>query len=553
MKETNVQTGYFFVACCGGRVRTVQTLFKSSQSGLQIRDSAPRHAARTVIPEPSAEIHRIRWQTLFLTKPFCLRLPLTKQAVVLLCALLALLIYFLNPFALQPGAAKVVALAVLLISLWITEAMPMPVTALLPLVLFPLLKVATIKATAAAYANEVIFLFMGGFLLGLAIEKWNLHRRIALNIVRLTGTSGNRIVLGFIVATGLISMWLSNTATTMMMFPIALSVVKVMEQNHASRSGLKNFSLSIMIAIALASNFGGIATLIGTPPNVAYAGFLSNRYQYTIGFASWLALCMPLAVLLLLLFYWVLVKWLYPNGMKKDPATTQIIDGEIAALGPYTVGEKRVFAVFLCTAALWITKDLLNKILPAALDDNMIALLGATALFVVPGSTKGEALLQWRDTKNMAWGILLLFGGGLALAGALEKAGLVESLAKWLLQFGASPFLLVFFVTLVSLFVSEVMSNIAQVLVFAPVVSGLAVDAGMHPLLLGIPMTLAASCASMLPMGTPPNAIAFSSGYIRLKDMVRVGFMMNLIAVVLITLFCWLLLPLIFSPSPLGK
>lgn len=479
-----------------------------------------------------------------------MRFPLSKPLIAFLCALAATLVYFINPFALKPEAAKVIGLATLLITLWVTEALPMPVTALLPLVLFPLLKVATIKVTAAAYANEVIFLFMGGFMLGLAIEKWNLHRRIALNIVRLTGTSGNRIILGFIVATGLISMWLSNTATTMMMFPIALSVVKVMEQNHAHKQGLQNFALSIMIAIALSSNFGGIATLIGTPPNVAYAGFINDRYHYTIGFANWLAVCMPLSVLLLLLLYVVMVKWLYPNGMKKDAATTEIIHKEIAALGPYTTAEKRVFVVFSCTALLWITKDLLNQIGLFQLDDNMIALMGAAALFIVPSGNKAEALLQWSDTKNMAWGILLLFGGGLALAGALERAGLIEQLAKWFVQFGFNSFMLIFLVTLISLFVSEVMSNIAQVLVFAPVVSGLAADAGLHPLLLGIPMTLAASCASMLPMGTPPNAIAFSSGYIKLKDMTRVGLVMNLIAVVLITVFCWLLLPLVFPLSP---
>lgn len=481
-------------------------------------------------------------------KIVCLRFSPSKPFVVVLCVLGALSMYWLNPLGVKPEAAKVIGLAVLLITLWISEAIPMPVTALLPLVLFPLLRVATIRLTAAAYANEVIFLFMGGFLLGLAIEKWNLHRRIALNIVKLTGTSGDRIILGFIVATGLISMWLSNTATTMMMFPIALSVVKVMEQSHAHKVGLKNFSLSIMIAIALASNFGGVATLIGTPPNVAYAGFVNERYHYNIGFANWMVVCTPLALLLLFSLYLVMVKWLYPNGMKRDAATTTLIHQEVAALGPYTKAEKRVLVVFGCTAVLWITKDIINQLGWFALDDSMIALIGATTLFLMPSGKEEEPLLLWSDTKNMAWGILLLFGGGLALAGALERAGLIEQLAAWIARFGFNSFMLIFLVTLVSLFVSEVMSNIAQVLVFAPVVSGLAESAGIHPLLLGIPMTLAASCASMLPMGTPPNAIAFSSGYIRLKDMTRVGLVMNVIAVILITLFCWLLLPLVLHP-----
>ncbi len=423
----------------------------------------------------------------------------------------------------------------------------MPVVALLPLILFPLFNIAPIEATAASYANPVIFLFMGGFMLGLAIQKWNLHRRIALNIVRLTGTSGDRIILGFIIATGLISMWLSNTATTMMMFPIALSVISVLKENHPDQQGATNFSLSVMIAIALASNFGGIATIIGTPPNVAYAAFIKKKYDYAISFSDWMITCVPLAILLLTCLYLVMVKWLYPNRMKADVSATTFIQKEVAGLGKYSTGEKRVLIIFICTAALWITKDLINKFTGIKLDDNMIALIGAVALFITPSGNKSEALLHWSDTKEMAWGILLLFGGGIALATALEKAGLIQQLGQWFSQFAFNQLMLIFLVTLISLFISELMSNVAQVTVFAPVVSSLAEAAHVHPLLLGIPMTLAASCASMLPMGTPPNAIAFSSGYIKLKDMTRVGFIMNIISVLLITLFCWLLLPLVFD------
>lgn len=474
----------------------------------------------------------------------------SRQVLALLVVVAAIAIYFLNPFGVEQNAALVIAFATLMIGLWVTEALPMPVVALLPLILFPLFGIAPIATTAASYANPVIFLFMGGFMLGLAIEKWNLHRRIALNIVRLTGTSGDRIILGFIISTGAISMWLSNTATTMMMFPIALSVVKVMEENHGGKKGMANFAMSIMIAIALASNFGGVATIIGTPPNVAFAGFYNKRYNETIAFADWLLLCLPLSVLLMGILYLVMVKWLYPNGMKNDSATGNIINTELAALGPFTKPEKRVFAIFLVTALLWITKDLINTVSPLKLDDNMIAIMGATALFITPAEKKGESLLEWSDTSKMAWGILLLFGGGIALASALENVGLIERLGQWFAQFGFSTLMLIFLVTVISLFVSEVMSNVAQVIVFAPVVSGLAEAAQLHPLILGIPMTLAASCASMLPMGTPPNAIAFSSGYIKLKHMTRVGFIMNVISVILITLLCWLLLPRIFPLSP---
>lgn len=403
------------------------------------------------------------------------------------------------------------------------------------------------EEAAAPYANPVIFLFMGGFMLGLAIEKWNLHRRIALNIIRLTGTSGDRIVLGFILATGLLSMWLSNTATTMMMFPIALSVIHVMKESNKGDGNIANFSLTIMLAIAYASNFGGIATVIGTPPNVAYVGYIEKKYSYNIDFIKWMLLCTPLAILLLMCLYWVMVKWLFPNRIKSDIATRQLIKDELVALGPLSANEKRVLIIFTATALLWITKDIINVTQALfKLNDTIIALLGATALFICPAkAANDDSILEWEDTKKMAWGILLLFGGGISLANGLENAGLMQQLGQWLSQFATNEFMLIVVITVVTIFLSEVMSNVAQVIVFAPVVSSLADAIGMNPLLLGIPMTLAASCASMLPMGTPPNAIVFASGYIRLRQMTKAGFVMNMVAIVIIILFCWFLLPLL--------
>jgi len=462
--------------------------------------------------------------------------------------LLAFLFYFLNPFAVPHAANLVLSVAVLMVFLWVSEALPMPVVALFPLVLFPLLGIAPLSTTAPAYANPVIFLFMGGFLIGLAIEKWNLHRRIALTIVKATGTSGNRIIIGFIMATALLSMWLSNTATTMMMFPIALSVIHVVKEAHTVPKGVANFSLALMLSIAFAANFGGISTLIGTPPNVAYAAFIQSKYNYHIDFFRWMIICTPLAILLLTALYWVMVKWLYPNHIEENETTHRLIQSEIEALGPFTAAEKRVLFIFIATATLWITKDLINQIGFVKLDDTIIALLGAIALFICrSGNGENKPLLQWSDTTKMAWGILLLFGGGIALATALENAGLIERLGQWFGGFGASHLMVIFLVTITALFLSEIMSNVAQVIVFAPVVSALADAMHIHPLQLGIPMTLAASCASMLPIGTPPNAIVFSSGYIKLSQMTRVGFIMNLVAVVLITLFSWLILPLAFG------
>jgi solute carrier family 13 (sodium-dependent dicarboxylate transporter), member 2/3/5 len=464
--------------------------------------------------------------------------------------LLALLVLLFNPFGVDARAVKVLAVAALMITWWITEAVPMPVVALLPLILFPLMKVAVIKEVAGGYADPIIFLFMGGFMIGLAIEKWNLHKRIALTIITITGTSGDRIVLGFILATGFLSMWLSNTATTMMMFPIAASVIHVIKENHTGKARLDNLAVTIMLAIAYASNFGGIATIIGTPPNVAFVAFIRDKYNYNVQFSDWMIICTPLALLLLLTLYLVMTKFLYPSRLASNVATKQLIKHELQQLGPLSTSEKRVLFIFIGTALLWITKDLINLNPYFKLDDTMIAIAGALALFIcpsgaihIPGSRK---ILEWSDTSKMAWGILLLFGGGIALASMLEKAGLIQQLGKWIAGFsGSGGLVLVFMITLVSLFISEVMSNIAQVIVFAPVIGGIADAMGINPLLLGLPMTLGASCASMMPMGTPPNAIVFASGHIKFNQMVKTGFVMNLVAVILITLFCWFLVPLL--------
>lgn len=475
-----------------------------------------------------------------------------KEAALIAGVLICLFFFFANPLGLDPKAKLVLSLAALMIIWWVLDAMPLPVVALMPLVLYPLLNVNSIKETSKAYSDSVIYLFMGGFFLGMAIEKWNLHKRIALSIIKFTGTNGNNIILGFILSTGFISMWLSNTATTMMMFPIASSVILVISKHAPADSNIKNFSLTLMLALAYASNFGGIATIIGTPPNVAYVRHLNDHYKHGVDFAKWMLVCMPLAIILMFMLYLVMVKWLYPNHLTHSMEGRNFIHAELKSMGKLSRQEKRVLAVFCSTAFLWITKDLINASQQLfQLDDSIIALLGAISLFIVPsGRTKEEPeerLLEWGDTKNMAWGILLLFGGGIAMAKSLEEAKLIENLGQYIAGFATDNILLlIFIVTLISVFLSEVMSNIAQVIVMAPVISAVADALHINPLLLGIPMTLGASCASMLPMGTPPNAIVFASGHIKLKQMLKTGFILNIICVVLITLFCWLLLPVVF-------
>lgn len=471
---------------------------------------------------------------------------------ILLGLIIALFIYSLNPFMLKPDACKAVAVALLMVTWWVTEALPMPMVALVPLVLLPVLGVSTIDEVSKSYSNPVIFLFMGGFMIGLAIEKWNLHKRIALQIVRRTGTSGDRIILGFIIATGFVSMWLSNTATTMMMFPIAMSVISVMKEHETPGRGMANFSLVLMLVIAYSSNIGGMATVIGTPPNMAFVGFIEKKYGYTVQFLNWMMLCAPLALALLACLYVVLTKILFPNRIRSNSNAARFIREEIRSLGKLSSAEKRVLIVFGVTAFLWITKDLINGLHLIKLDDNMIAVIGAVTLFAIPSGMKKEnkprMLLEWEDTSKMAWGILLLFGGGIALAGSLEKVGVMEQIGQWLAGFShTGTFALVLVIVVISIFLSELMSNVAQVIVFAPVLVAMADALHLDPLLLGLPMTLAASAASMLPMGTPPNAIVFGSGYIRLKDMLKAGFVMNIVSIIVITLFTYFLLPVIMK------
>jgi solute carrier family 13 (sodium-dependent dicarboxylate transporter), member 2/3/5 len=476
----------------------------------------------------------------------------SKGLALLTGVLLFCIFFFANPLVLAVKAKLVLAIAVLMISWWILDAMPLPVVALVPIVLFPLLHISSLKEVTKSYADSIIFLFMGGFFIGIAIEKWNLHKRIALGIINITGTNGNRIILGFIIATGFLSMWLSNTATTMMMFPIAMSVINVIGAHNKESTGIKNFSLVLMLCIAYASNFA-LGTIIGTPPNVAYVNYIHDKFNYTVGFTDWMIVFTPLTIVLLFMLYWVMVKWLYPNHIKHSAEGKSFIKTELHKLGKLSTAEKRVLLVFLVTVFLWITKDIINSIQKRVeLDDTIIAMLGAISLFIIPSGNKEkdnqERLLDWPDTTKMAWGILLLFGGGIALAKALEDVKLMDQLGTYIASYATSNvFIMILLVTTISVFLSEVMSNVAQVIVMAPVISSVAVALHIDPLLLGIPMTLGASCASMLPMGTPPNAIVFASGYIKIKDMIKAGFVLNIVCIILITIFCWLLQPMIMK------
>lgn len=471
--------------------------------------------------------------------------------------LFLLLLFLPQPSGLSIEAWRVLALAIFMLVWWVSEAVPIAVTSLLPMVILPLLQVCSMREAAAPYANPLIFLFMGGFMLALAMERWHLHRRIALSIVQFTGTNANRIILGFMLATGFLSMWISNTATTVMMLPIALSVVGLLFQQQSPSSntiGANAFAISLMLGIAYAANVGGTATIIGTPPNVVFSGFIKESYEVDVSFATWISFGFPFALLLLTLTYLVLTRFLYRNGLGEFSEAQTLVQQEVQQLGTMSKGERRTLVVFVLTALAWVTRKQINHILgldgkggDVEITDHMIAMIATISLFVIPTNwKKNEYLLRWQDTEKLPWGILLLFGGGLSLANALKHAGWIDLIGQQFAGMEVTGFFIILGLTAVSLFLTEVMSNVALVTVFLPVVGAVAVGIQYPPVLLCIPVTLAASCAFMLPMSTPPNAIVFASGKLAVKDMVRAGLVLNLIAIIIIAALSHWILPMIF-------
>jgi len=464
--------------------------------------------------------------------------------------LLFLLIYNLPFQIINPAADAVIAIAAWMVIWWITETVSITITALIPLTFFPLLQISDIKTVAASYGSPIVFLFFGGFVMALALEKVNLHQRIALNIIRFTGTSANRVILGFMLATAFLSMWISNTATTVVMLPIGLSVVKLLiSDEDGFTKGDRNFALSLMLGIAYAANVGGIATIIGTPPNTIMVGFVENEYKIQISFLNWMLIGVPFSSIMLGFIYLILVKLVYPNGLGKIESAENLIDQEIDKLGPLRSIEKRVLLIFVITMGLWITRIFINGWLPnISLTDTGISLLATFALFAIPFNFRdGKYILGWKDTAKLPWGILLLFGGGLALASALSEAGVIKFIGDLVAGNNTLSISLVMLLLItIMLFMTELMSNVALVAVFAPVVAGVAIGLDQELLLLLIPVTMASSCAFMLPMATPPNAIVFASGHIKVQQMVRAGFILNIGSVALLWVFGEFIIPMIF-------
>ena len=434
---------------------------------------------------------------------------------------------------LDAKATHVLAVAAWMLVWWVTEAVGLAVPALLPLILFPYLGIKALKDVSGAYSHPFIFLFMGGFAIALAMEKHGLHRRIALQIVKYTmqwvSLSSRGLILGFMLATAFLSMWISNTATTVMMLPIAMSVIGLL---HDQKPDPK-FATAILLAVAYSANIGGIATLVGTPPNSQFASIMEDQYGIKVGFAKWMMVGLPFAALMLAVTYFFLVYIFFRSDATYSSSSQNIIHDELEKLGKPSTSEWIVLSIFILTAVSWIAKDTANFFFELQLTDAGIAMTSMLLLFVLPsGIHQGTRILEWDDTRRLAWGILLLFGGGLALARGLSDTGIISMIGDQVTQAGMTQVILVMLVlTAIMLFMTELMSNIALTTVFVPIVAVVAAGMGENYLTFTIPVTIAASCAFMLPMSTPPNAIVFSSGHIKVAQMARVGFFLNLIAI----------------------
>lgn len=464
-----------------------------------------------------------------------------------------LILFLVDSSFISAGANKVLGIAAWMIIWWISEAAPIPITALLPLIAFPALGIMKMSEAAAPYANPIIFLFMGGFMIAIGLEKHRLHERIALNLIRITGTSGNGIILGFLISTGFISMWISNTATAMMMLPIAISVISLLSTERRNNPevetvGERNFGIGLMLVIAYAANIGGIGTLIGTPPNVVLAGLLDQFYQQKIQFGKWMLIGMPISIILLTACYLTITRWIFPNNLKKIYGADALIKNKLLELGLIRKEEKLVMIIFGITSSCWIFQQPINLLIGAnLLNDTNIAMAGGSLMFIVPSSLKKFTfLLQWRDTEKLAWGILILFGGGLCLAQGLSNAGIIQAVGARIAEQSNSINWLLFGLVTASVFITELMSNVALVQIFIPVVFGIANNLEIDPIILSIPVTLGASMAFMMPVSTPPNAIVFSSGHMKVKDMMRAGIVMNIISVIIIYLATKTLIPWVF-------
>ncbi len=478
----------------------------------------------------------------------------TTRAQVGLAAgplLFAAMLLLAPPEGMAVLAWRTAAVGVLMAVWWVTEALPIAATALLPIVLFPPLGVATVAATTAPYANPVIYLFLGGFLIAMALESCGLHRRMALAVLGVVGTRPANLILGFMAATAFISMWVSNSATVVMMLPMATSVIALARGGGepAGDAPSRAFDVALLLGIAYAGNIGGLGTLIGTPPNALLAGFMSETYGVQIGFMEWMLLGVPIVVVSLPFAWLVLTKWLYPVGSEPIAGGAAMLREQRGALGSMSRAEWTVGAITALTATAWVSRPVFERWIPAATDTG-IAMTGALLLFIVPLAWRPlRVALTWTDAERLPWSVLILFGGGLSLAAAIEQTGLAGWIGAALSALAGWPvFAVILVVTTVVIFLTELTSNTATAAAFLPLVASLAIGIGADPMLLAVPTALAASCAFMLPVATPPNAIVYGTGALTIPQMAKAGMWLNVFFVALLPLVVYLFAERIFAP-----
>ncbi|MCK5444631.1 MAG: DASS family sodium-coupled anion symporter [Rhodospirillaceae bacterium] len=439
---------------------------------------------------------------------------------------------------------------------WMTEALPLAVTALLPLVLFPILGVGDFQGTAVSYAHPLIFLFLGGFLLARAMERWQLHRRLALFVLGIGGSDPAAIIASLMVATAFLSLWVSNTATTMVMLPIAQSIVMTLQGSGGHQYGVhqpKNeYGAALMLGICYAATIGGMGSLIGTPPNALFAAFMRDTYAMEIGFARWMMIGVPIVLILLPLTWVVLTRVIFKSSLEHQRAAQANLKQHIDQPGPMSRGEKMIGVMMLCVAMLWIFRPLLNGAFPSLnLTDAGIAVTAAVMLFIVPVHLKqGVFMISWQDAVKIRWDVLILFGGGLALAAAISKSGLAGWIGSSAEALQHLPvFVLILVGTVIIVYLGELASNTAMAAIFLPIAGATAVGIGIDPLQLVLPVALGASLGFMLPVATPPNAIVFGSGVVTAAQMLKAGALLNIIGIVVVVVMGLLLAPIVFPPN----
>ena len=457
--------------------------------------------------------------------------------------------FFYNPEELSNEGLSILASTLWVAIWWITEAVPIYVTALIPIILFPLSGGLELKQTTAAYGHKFVFLFVVGFILAIAIEKWKLHKRIALNIIGLVGTKKSNIILGFMIATAFLSMWISNTATAVMILPVGLAIISQLKDNPKT---IENenlvFGKTLMLAIAYSASIGGMATLIGTPPNLVLAGVIKTSYNIEINFLQWMSFGLPISIFLLFICWKYLTSVAYKFDNQNFDRGMNEINDQQKSLGKISYEEKSVMIIFIATALAWIIQSFVIKKYIPEIDDTIIAIIAAVTLFILPNKKGDKKLLAWEDAVKLPWGILLLFGGGMALAKGFDSSGLAIWIGSQMSFFDAIPLLalLLFLVAMVN-FLTEITSNLATTAMLLPVLVALAETIGVNPYYLLVGATVAASCAFMLPVATPPNAVVFGSKILKIDDMIKKGFWMNLISIFILTAAVYWILPLIWG------